>query len=90
MTVRIYISGFVQNVGFRQYIKYKAKKLNVSGWVKNLSDGRVEALVQGDEQNVKKMIGVCRRGPFLARVKEIKIVNEEEINSMKSFEVVKQ
>ncbi len=71
--VHVYISGFVQGIGFRQYIKYKAKELNISGWVKNLPDGRVEAVFAGDRSNLEKMIEICKKGPFLAEVKKVEV-----------------
>lgn len=71
--VHIIIEGTVQGVGFRQFVKYKAKKLNITGWIKNLSDGRVEALIEGSPENVRKMVDICKSGPFLARVKKIDV-----------------
>ncbi len=76
----VYISGFVQGVGFRAYVRSKAKKLGVTGWVRNLTDDRVEGVFQpGPEgmENVKKLIKMCRRGPFFANVKDI-VVDWEE------------
>ena len=64
----VYISGFVQGVGFRAYVRSKARKMNIFGWVRNLSDDRVEAVFQGDENNIKKLIALCKRGPFFAQV----------------------
>ena len=69
----VLITGDVQGVGFRQFLKYQAKKLNISGWVKNLPDGSVEAVFSGSPESIEKMVEFARRGPFLARVKEIKI-----------------
>jgi acylphosphatase len=87
MTVRIYISGFVQGVGFRQFLKAWAKRLNLLGWVKNLSDGNVEVFVQGEGKDVQKMIAECRKGPFLASVKDVTITKEKD-QSFKSFEIL--
>ena len=52
----VFISGLVQGVFFRKKIKIKAEKIGVTGWVKNLSDGRVEAVFEGDEDKVKAII----------------------------------
>lgn len=71
--VHIYVSGFVQGVGFRQYIKYKAKKLNIRGWIKNLSDGRVEGVFDGSGDNLNKIVEICQKGPFLSEVKSIEV-----------------
>lgn len=75
-------------VGFRQYLRSKAHALEVKGWVKNLSDGRVEAMFVGSKENVDKITELAKNGPFLARVKDVKI---EEIPDMefKDFEIIK-
>lgn len=75
----VYISGFVQGVGFRAYIRSKARKLRVYGWVRNLSDDRVEAVLQGERENVERVLVYCRRGPFFANVTNI-VVDWEEIS----------
>lgn len=85
----VYISGFVQGVGFRQYVKYKAKKLNLRGWVRNLPDGRVEAMLDGDDKSLNIMLKICRRGPFLARVINLEVIDEEGNISTDQFEVIK-
>ena len=56
LQAHVYISGFVQGVGFRAYTRSKAKKLGLNGWVRNLSDGRVEAVVQGDRDIIEKLL----------------------------------
>ncbi|MCS7106270.1 MAG: acylphosphatase, partial [Candidatus Aenigmarchaeota archaeon] len=59
----VIISGIVQNVNFRYCIKLKAQENNVSGWARNLIDGRVEAVFEGEKENVEKMIDFCKVGP---------------------------
>lgn len=73
MIVHVFISGKVHGIGFRQYLRYKARKLNINGWVKNLSNGQLEAVFAGDEKNIRKMIGIAKRGPFLAEVSGLQI-----------------
>lgn len=73
----IFISGFVQGVGFRQFIKHHALKLKLTGWVKNLPDNRVEAVLQGAIVDIEKMILFCRKGTFLSEVKDVEVVWEE-------------
>ena len=80
-TCKVFISGFVQNVGFRQFIKSKAKNLGIKGWVKNAEDNRVEALFQGSKKNIEKMIKFCEQGPFLAEVKNTTVDYLEDSNS---------
>lgn len=73
----VYISGFVHGVGFRAYIRSKARKIGVTGWVRNLSDGRVEGVFQGERRKVEKLIHICNKGPFFADVNDI-VVDWEE------------
>ncbi len=88
MTVHVYISGFVQGIGFRQFVKSKANSLNVKGWVKNLPDGRVEAVFAGDRSNIGKMVELCRKGSFLAEVRDLKIEDLPDKN-FESFDIIK-
>lgn len=67
----IFVSGFVQGVGYRAFVKKQAKKLGLTGWVQNLPDGRVEAILQGTKDNIEKLIEICKKGPYFSEVKEI-------------------
>ena len=84
----LYISGFVQGVGFRQYVRDSAKKMGLTGWVKNTPEGTVEALIQGKVVDLKELIQVCKNGPFLAEVKDIKVTNAAVKEHYFSFEIV--
>ena len=84
--VHLLISGFVQGVGFREFVKGKARKLGLTGWVRNLSDNRVEVVVQGEQNSLKKLIGICEKGPFLADVKNISIEWQEPQEKFESFD----
>jgi acylphosphatase len=86
--IHVLVSGDVQGVGFRQYIRYKARKLAVRGWIKNLSDGSVEAVFTGNRRSVEKMIEFSKKGPILADVKSIDI-NEVDDQEFDSFEILK-
>lgn len=81
----VYISGFVQGVGFRAYVRSKARKLGVNGWVRNLSDDRVEAVLQGEKGNIEKVLFYCRRGPFFANVTNIVVDWEEASEQFSEF-----
>jgi acylphosphatase len=83
--VHVFISGKVQGVFFRSSAKDQAEELGVSGWVRNLADGRVEAVFEGEEGNVRKMIEWCRRGPEYARVEDVGIVQEQYKGELKGF-----
>ena len=69
----VYISGRVQGVFFRNSVADLADSLDVDGWVRNLSDGRVETLLEGEKVNVEKIVEFCRHGPPGAYVRELEI-----------------
>ena len=69
--VRVLISGRVQGVGFRYWVRSRAIELGLAGWVRNLADGKVEAVFEGDEVEVKKMIKKCYEGAGLSKVDKI-------------------
>jgi len=86
--IRVLVSGKVQGVFFRQALKVVAKKNNVSGWVRNLNDRRVEAVLEGDSNAVNLIVEWAHHGPANARVDEIKFNNEEFKNEFTTFEVL--
>ena len=65
------ISGLVQGVLFRREITSLARRLDVTGWVRNLSDGRVEVIAEGDKEKLDELVQFCRVGPSGARVENI-------------------
>jgi acylphosphatase len=67
------ISGRVQGVYFRQSILVEAQNLGVNGWVRNLIDGRVEAIFEGEEHSVKTLVNYCRQGPPVAKVNNLEV-----------------
>ncbi|WP_421774155.1 acylphosphatase [Gracilimonas sp.] len=87
MKKHIFISGRVQGVGFRHFTKTSARSLGVNGWVRNLPDGRVEAVLQGDEQLVDQLIEKCKKGPRSAYVQNIEVEEEKGEESYTSFDV---
>lgn len=66
----VFISGYVQGVSFRYFVKSNAKKIGLTGWVCNTEDGGVEAVFCGDKMKIEEMITLCRQGPMLAEVKQ--------------------
>lgn len=70
-TVRAVISGRVQGVWFRAWTANEANKLGLAGWVRNRTDGTVEAIFAGPEHHVDAMLTKCRKGPPLARVDDV-------------------
>jgi len=72
-TLRIFISGIVQGVFFRDFIKQEAENLGLKGYVRNLEDSRVEVVIEGYDNEVNKMIEVCKKGSPYSKVMEIEI-----------------
>ena len=86
--VRLVISGRVQGVCFRVYARDEARRLGLRGWVRNLPDGRVEALAQGDPAKIGTFEAWCQRGPSHARVREVEVVEEAtDAVELLSFEI---
>jgi len=69
----VIISGFVQGVSFRRFIKDNAQKLGITGWVRNVSNGVIEAQFQGEEEAINNMIQICKKGPLLSEVKSVEV-----------------
>lgn len=89
MIARVFISGFVQGVGFRQFVLRQAKRLRLTGWVKNLPDNRVEATFCGSKEQIEKIISICEKGPFLSEVKDTEVLWEKgkEKLTCKTFKI---
>ena len=85
--VRLYISGLVQGIFFRSFIKENAEKLNLKGFVRNLEDSRVEVFVEGNPDDVRKMIALCKKGPKHSEVKKVE-EKEERFQEFKSFKIL--
>ena len=86
--VHTLVSGKVQGVFFRQALKVVAKKNNVLGWVRNLTDKRVEAILEVHSQSVNLVIKWVRIGSANSRVDNVEITNEEFKNEFSTFEVL--
>lgn len=86
--IRIIVTGKVQGVFFRQALKVMAKKNYVFGWVKNLKDGRVEAVLEGDEEKINRLVEWSHGGPANARVEDVEIHNEKFSGEFKKFDVL--
>jgi acylphosphatase len=70
---RLRITGRVQGVGYRAWALQMASRLGLRGWVRNRSDGSVEAVIIGEEDGVDRMIEACREGPYAARVADVAV-----------------
>jgi acylphosphatase len=85
----VYISGRVQGVYFRQTTKDQAVHQNVTGWVRNIADGRVEAVFEGEESAVKAMVEFCHYGPRGASVTDVDVTWVSYQEEFQSFEISK-
>ncbi|MES1972251.1 MAG: acylphosphatase [Pseudomonadota bacterium] len=83
-TQRMMVSGRVQGVGYRNWTIWTANALGVTGWVRNVQDGRVEIMASGDDQALGALVEACREGPALARVDDIEVQAVGEIR-LKGF-----
>jgi len=81
----VFISGQVQGVGYRFSTVSEAHRCSVNGWVRNMSDGRVEAVFEGDKSGVEEMINWCHQGPSAAVVKDV-AVEYEKPEGLRGFE----
>ena len=86
-SIRIYITGNIQGIYFRSFIKENAEKYNVKGFVRNLEDGRVEVFLEGNSEDVNKMIEICKVGPKHAQVRDVEI-KPEKFQDFKNFKVL--
>lgn len=88
MTAHVFVFGFVQGVGFRQLVKRKARSLGLSGWIKNLPDGRVEAAFSGPKERIEAVILFCKKGPFLSEVKHVEVEWIETPEAYSDFQIL--
>jgi acylphosphatase len=85
--IHIFVSGIAQGVFFRRHTLEKAKSLDLKGWVRNLEDGRVEAVFEGEKEKIEEMIEWAKIGPRLAKVEEVEIQWEDFKNEFKDFQI---
>jgi len=84
--VHIFVSGRVQGVFFRQNTKQQADNFGVKGWIGNLQDGRVEAVFEGEEQDVKLLTEYCHHGPSYSTVTKVDVALEDYVGKFRDFE----
>src|SRR5579872_6221980 len=77
---RVVVEGYVQGVGYREFTRRAALRLGVSGWVRNRSDGAVEAFLRGSRAGVEAMIAEMRKGPRSAVVDRVRVIEHDEIH----------
>ena len=84
---RLFVSGVVQGVSFRASTQDQARRRGIVGWVKNLDDGRVEAVAQGSKDKMLELVAWCRKGPPSAKVEKLDVTWEEVGDEFRDFEI---
>jgi acylphosphatase len=87
--VHLHISGRVQGVYYRQTTAQVAADLGLSGWVRNLPDGRVEAIAEGPTEALERLLAFCHEGPPAARVERVECQWQEETGEFARFKALK-
>lgn len=77
-SLRLCIDGFVQAVGYRNFAIVEARRLGLDGWIRNRTDGTVEALACGDTKAVEAFVALCMRGPPGSRVRNVDLHKAEQ------------
>ena len=85
--VHVFVSGRVQGVFFRVETRHEARKRNITGWVKNTFDGKVEAIFEGPTEEVEALVEFCRKGPPGARVAGVDVQWQEYIGEFTGFNI---
>lgn len=83
---RLRITGRVQGVCYRAFVRQRARALGLSGWVRNRPDGSVEAVAEGSATAIEQLIQACKDGPPLARVKQV-LAHAEPVEGLGLFEI---
>jgi len=87
LTVNIKITGKVQGVGFRYFVLRQAQELGITGWVSNKPNGDVEALAQGDKEDLEQFIAKVKQGPSFSSVDDVILNWEDGQENYTSFEI---
>ena len=87
LQVHVIVSGRVQGVSFRWYTQREAQTYGLTGWVRNLSNGQVEAVFEGDSQAIHEMVAWCYMGPTSARVDNVAVDYRAPTNEFTGFKI---
>ncbi len=87
--IKTRIYGIVQHVGFRKFVRRNAQELGITGWVKNNLDGTVEAIFEGEDGPISELIEKCKKGPLLAMVDKVEVIEEEPKKEFEEFLIFK-
>ena len=84
--VRLTITGTIQGIFFKQFIKDHAEKNKVSGFLRSKEDGRVEIFLEGDRENVDSLVSICKRGPQHSNIRSVE-EKTERVQDFKEFKI---
>ncbi len=87
--MKLIISGRVQNVGFRHFVKKHAQERDIKGYVKNKEDGTIEIIGEGEEKNINEFIEKCEQGPLRSQVDSVDRDEEEAKKEYAEFRIKK-
>ncbi len=87
MRIRLKLYGSVQGVGFRYFVREVAVSSQLTGWVRNMDDGSVEAVLDGKDDDVNYALEMCKRGPPSATVRRFVVTREDDSIPMKGFRI---
>ena len=85
--VHVFVSGRVQGVAYRYFVVRRASEIPVKGWVKNLRDGRVEIIAEGEKADLESFLGFLRQGPRMADVDDMDILWEAYLGEYQDFRI---
>jgi acylphosphatase len=83
----VIVAGDVQGISFRYYAKQKAIILGIKGWIRNLTSGEVEAVFEGLEDRIREMVEWCKKGPWLAKVNNVRVEFSDYKGEFENFEI---
>jgi acylphosphatase len=83
----VYVTGRVQGIFYRSFVRTKAQLLNLRGWVKNTMDGCVEIVFEGETEDINSAIEECRRGPTHAQITDLRVEWEKPRGEFNNFEI---
>jgi len=86
--IHAYVKGIVQGVGFRYFVYRHAKTLGLTGYVRNLPDGRVEVVAEGSEESLRELVSLLWEGPVGSYVENVELEWSEAKNEFKDFKII--
>lgn len=86
--LKVRIKGRVQGVGYRAFVNQKANDYGLAGWVRNMENGDVEAIFEGDNEDVRLMVKACQEGPRTAKVENVQVFDQDNSGEYEEFQIL--